>query len=105
MQIIFIIVQLFIIITFIVTLAIIISPKLRGKIMSRQIKAMKYMVDESKKDIENISINMANASKEGITITSKAIKKGFENENIFCKHCGYKIDADSNFCKKCGQKQ
>ena len=34
------------------------SPKLRGKFMSKQVKAMKHMVDESKDDLENITSTM-----------------------------------------------
>lgn len=64
------------------------------------------MMDESKDDIESISTNMANATKDSIEITTRAIKKGFtEKENIFCKHCGSKIDEDSKFCKNCGKEQ
>ena len=87
-------------------IVLLISPKLRGKWMSRQVKATKYMVDESKDDIHSITSNVADASKEGIETTVRAIKKGIvEDEDIFCKHCGAKIDSDSKFCKKCGKEQ
>ena len=103
---IFTIVPIFIIVIFIFVLAQIISPKLRGKMMSRQIKATKYMMDESKYDIEDISTNMAQATKEGIEITTHAVKKGWtQEESIYCKYCGHPIDADSLFCKYCGKKQ
>lgn len=87
------------------TLLMFFSPKFRGKIMSSQIKAQKYAVEESKDDIESISTNMADATKESIEITTKAVKNGLMGETIFCKHCGVKIDADSTFCKFCGKKQ
>lgn len=87
-------------------IALMISPKLRGKWMSKQVKATKYMVDESKEDIHDITTNMADASKEGVETTVRAIKKGItEDEDIFCKHCGAKIDSDSKFCKSCGKEQ
>ena len=74
--------------------------------MSKQVKSMKYMMDESKDDFESISTNMANATKDGIEITTRAIKKGFtEEEGIYCKKCGSKIDKDSKFCNKCGKEQ
>lgn len=106
MEIMFIIVPIFIALGFIFVIAQIISPKFRGKMMSRQIKAAKYMMDDSKEDIENISTNMANATKEGIETTTRAIKKGLtEDESIYCKYCGNKIDKDSKFCKNCGKEQ
>lgn len=93
-----------VVVIFIFTFVLMFSPKMRGKFMSKQIKAAKYMMDESKDDIENISTNMADASKTGIEITTRAIKKGFtEDEKIFCKHCGNKIDSESKFCKICGK--
>ena len=102
----FIIVSIFIALVFAFTIAQIISPKFRGKMMSRQVKSVKYMVDESKDDIESISTDMANATKEGVEITAHAIKKGFtEDEKIYCKHCGSRIDQDSKFCKNCGKEQ
>ncbi len=87
------------------TLIMIFSPKLRGKMMSKQIKAGKYAMDESKDDLKSISDNMAYATKDGIKTTAGAIKEGFAQSNVFCKHCGSEIDNDSNFCKKCGKEQ
>lgn len=101
----FIIVSIFIGIVFIFVITMIISPKLRGKMMSRQIKASKYMMDESKEDLKSISDNMAYATKDGIKTTVGAIKDGLKDNSVFCKHCGSEIDADSKFCKKCGTKQ
>lgn len=102
----FIVISIFIAMIFVFVIAQLVSPKFRGKMMSRQIKSMKYMMDESKDDIESISTDMANATKEGIETTTRAIKKGFtEDGNIYCKHCGNKIDKDSKFCKNCGMEQ
>lgn len=101
----FIIVPLFIGITFIFTIAMIISPKLRGKMMSRQIRASKYMMDESKEDLKSISDGMAYATKDGIKTTARAIKEGFVGEFVYCKHCGSKIESDSKYCKECGKEQ
>lgn len=102
----FIIVPIFIAIVFILVIASIISPKFRGKMMSRQIKATRYMMDESKEDIKDISDDMADATKNSIETTMRAIKKGFtEDEKIYCKYCGNKIDNDSKFCKNCGKEQ
>ena len=102
----FVIVPIFIVIVFVFVIAQIISPKFRGKIMSRQVKSLRYMMDESKNDFESISTDMANATKDGIKITARAIKQGFnEDECLYCKHCGCKIDIDSKFCKQCGKEQ
>ena len=63
-------------------------------------------MDNSKEDIKDISKNMADATKESIETTARAVKKGIiEEESIYCKHCGNKIDKDSRFCKRCGKEQ
>lgn len=107
------------------------SPKIRGKFMSNQVKSVKYMTDYAKKDIEDINTNVADAqvksrknvidknyddlkdissksaeiNKEAISMTTKAIKDGFNEDKKYCKWCGSLIDRDSNFCKDCGKKQ
>lgn len=102
--IIFAIVGVFSAAIFIFALLLIFSPKVRGKMMSKSVKATKYMIDESKNDINSISTNIAEATSEGVEITTRAIKKGLtEDKSIFCKYCGAKIDKDSKFCSKCGK--
>lgn len=131
MEILFYIVPILIGITFIMTIALMVSPKLRGKLMSRQIKATKHMMDYSKEDLKDllstsadIGINAekeildnneetmmenatrkANINKKGIEITANAIKEGLNGSKIYCKHCGKLIDDDSKFCKLCGKEQ
>lgn len=131
MEILFYIVPILIGITFIMTIALMVSPKLRGKLMSRQIKATKHMMDYSKEDLKDIlstsadiGINAekeildnneetmednvtrkANINKKGIEITANAIKEGLTRSKIYCKHCGKLIDEDSKFCKSCGKEQ
>ena len=90
---------------FIVVVASIISPKFSGKMMSRQVKAQKYMMDESKEDIKSISDDMAYATKDGLKTMAGAIKEGLTKSNVFCKYCGNEIDDDSKFCKNCGKEQ
>ena len=87
-------------------LAVFVSPKFRGKFFSSHVKSMRYMVDESKDDIEHVSTIMAEASAKGTKIRTKAAAEGLKEgltgeETIYCKHCGEIIDADSTFCKKC----
>lgn len=105
------------------------SPKLRGKMLSNQIKSLKYMTDYSKDDIQNIATTMGDISinstksiidnnedslkdivEKGSDLssvvvekTARAIKKGLTENSIYCKHCGKTIDADSKFCKSCGK--
>lgn len=131
MEILFYVVPILIGITFIMTIALMVSPKLRGKLMSRQIKATKHMMDYSKEDLKDIlstsadiGINVekeildnneetmrenatrkANINKKGIEITANAIKEGLNGSKIYCKHCGKLIDDDSKFCKSCGKEQ
>ena len=42
-----------------------------------------------------IAKEMASGIKDGLT---------GENSEIYCKHCGNRIDEDSQFCKYCGRK-
>ena len=100
----FIIVAIIVGIIFILTLLMIVSPKIRAKFMSRQIKATKYMIDEVENDLTDIATKRANINKEGIEITAKAIKDGLK-DTVYCKYCGEKIDKDSKFCKICGKEQ
>ena len=124
-----IIIGVMVIAVFIFVISMMISPKLRGKLMSRQIKSLKYMADYSKEDLENISSTLGEVSINSaknildknedklMDITEKtaemssvkvekiarAIKKGLTEEEVFCKHCGKKISSDSKFCKYCGK--
>ena len=129
-DIIFVITAIFIGFTFIFVVLMFVSPKLRGKLMSRQVKTLKHMTDYSKKDFEDINYNVADASmnankrlmddnyddledmvsmnaninKDAIYIKSKAIKDGLSSFMIYCKYCGNKIDSDSKYCNYCGKK-
>ena len=57
---------IFIGIMFVFVIVMMISPKARAKWMGKQIQATKYMVDDQKENIRDISTNMADASKEGV---------------------------------------
>lgn len=126
-NIIFTIVPILVVCIFIFTFAMILSPKLRGKMMSKQMKSLKYMMedseeiltdlsksainvqknilDENEDTLKDIATKKANISKKGIETTVRAIKKGLDKEVIYCKHCGSSIDSDSKFCKNCGKEQ
>ena len=69
---------------------------------SRQMSA--YMMQQhmplSQEYMKKMSPTMGTAAKE----IAKGVKEGLADDNaVFCKHCGEKIDADSTFCKKCGK--
>lgn len=125
---IFTIVSVFIGAVFIFTIALLFSPKLRGKLMSHQIKSLKHMTDYSKEDLEEISNNIisvkkqildnnedklkemnfkeAQIEKEGLKVKLNTIREELLTPgNLFCKHCGQSIPSDSKFCKYCGKKQ
>lgn len=132
-KIMYLVVGVFVAVGFVYTIAMTFNPKLRGKMMSKNIKAMKHMTDISRDDLEdiytqfgemgvnvkgniinnneetlrNIANKEANINKEAVKTTFGAIKEGLSgnNENMFCKHCGAMIDSDSKFCKSCGKEQ
>lgn len=127
-NILFMIVPIIIGIIFIFMITMIISPKLRGKMMSRQFKSLRYMMEESEDDLTKLSSTAVEIKKQildenedvltdishkeaklksvGYKSAAKAIKEGLtENDSIYCKHCGSEIDYDSKFCKKCGKEQ
>lgn len=133
-QVMFIVVPVFIGLVFTFMLFMMFSSKFRGRMMSKQVKAMKHMTDYVKDDMTDVLTNLgsisanaqnniinqnedklrnianktANISKDAITTTVRAIKDGFTDGNkptIYCKHCGATIDADSRFCKTCGKEQ
>lgn len=123
----FTIVPILIAIGFCFTIALLLSPKLRGKMMARQMKSLKHMVEMSQEDLSDLSESMLETSKKiinnneeklkylskknaeinasGVETTARAIKKGFGKSDIYCKYCGSTIDADSRFCKNCGKEQ
>ncbi len=75
------------------------------EIHKTSIKTEKYLQETNKKDLTAIADNSADISSHAITKTTRAVKEGFRDKTIFCKHCGSTIDADSKFCKKCGKEQ
>ena len=124
----FVIVPILIIAGFVFTFALLLSPKLRGKLMSKQIDAANYMIKESKNSLSDLAgtamdikkniltenedvlkemyTKEAEIEKEGLKIKTSAIKEGLSGtKNNYCKHCGSLIDSDSRFCKSCGKKQ
>lgn len=77
----------------------------RPEITKMSTKSAKYIQEANKENLTDIANISADIYDEAIAHTAKAIKKGVEEEKIYCKHCGAKIDADSKFCNKCGKEQ
>lgn len=123
----FVVVPMFVFVGFIFTFALILSPKLRGKMMSKQIDAANHMMKSSKNSLSGLAgtaldikkriltenedmlkemyTKEAEIEKEGIRIKTSAIKDGLVGtKNTYCKHCGAIIDSDSTFCKSCGKR-
>lgn len=100
----FIVVAVIVGLIFVLTILMVVSPKIRAKVMSKQVKAAKYMIDEVEDDLTDIATKRANINKEGVEITARAIKDGL-TDKLYCKYCGEKIDKDSKFCKICGKEQ
>lgn len=122
MNILFYIVPIFIGLVAIFIFATILSPKLRGKILSSQIRATKHMLDYSKEDLQDLmtttasmgidtektildknedtmrsnATRKANINKDSIEITTKAIKDGLTNSNV--------SNQNTKYCKECGKK-
>ena len=73
----------------------------RPEISKMTTKSAKYILEENKDDLKDVSNTTAEITSEAISKTASAIKEGFKS-SIYCKYCGQKIDNDSKFCKHCG---
>ena len=75
------------------------------EITKAQAKTSKYVLNENKESLKDIASMHADIQSEAIKKNAKAVKEGFQEDKIFCKHCGASIDSDSKFCSKCGKEQ
>lgn len=81
------------------------NPNLQGKILSKQVKSLRNMMDESKDTLKSLADDMTDINADSIEATAKAVKKGLtSDDDITCAHCGKKIDKDSKYCKYCGDR-
>ena len=65
----------------------------------------KNIVDNNEGFLKKISEKEGEIAGIGIEKKVRAIKKGLLEDEMYCKHCGESIDADSKYCKKCGKEQ
>ena len=81
------------------------NPNIQGKILSKQVKSLRNMMDESKDTLKSLADDMADINADSIEATAKAVKKGLtSDDDITYAHCGKKIDKDSKYCKYCGDR-
>ena len=80
------------------------SPEIR----KLSVKSHKYQIEENKQDLTDIANATADITKGAVQTTASAVKEGFtspDEPQMYCKHCGAQIDANSRFCKVCGKEQ
>lgn len=79
------------------------NPNIQGKMLSKQVKSLRNMMDESKDTLKSLADDMTDITKDSVEATARAVKKGLtEEDGVACPHCGKKIDKDSKYCKYCG---
>ena len=78
----------------------------RPEISKLSTKSTKYIINNNKDDLTDITNTSADIIDDAITQTARSVKRGLsQKESMFCKHCGAQIDIDSKFCNKCGKEQ
>lgn len=82
----------------------VLNPNIQGKILSKQVKSLRNMMNESKDTLKSLADDMTDINADSIAATAKAVKKGLTSDDAICSRCGKKIDKDSKYCKYCGDK-
>lgn len=72
------------------------------EIKKMSIKTAKYIQEENKEELKDITLTSAEIMSGAVTTTAQAVKEGLRG-TMFCKYCGKEIDTDSQFCKHCGK--
>ena len=73
--------------------------------MSAVARAQNNVIKNNEEILKQTANKTANINKDAVKTMAHAIKEGFTEELIYCKHCGVAIDSDSKFCKSCGKEQ
>ncbi len=73
------------------------------------VKTRKYVMDQNKEDLQDISSMGGDIASPGVSKVAGAVKDVFDGSDDpnskYCKFCGKKIDNDAIYCDKCGKKQ
>ena len=69
------------------------------------VRVQNNIIENNEDILKETANKTANINKDAITTMTHAIKEGFTEDLIYCKHCGVAIDGDSKFCKSCGKEQ
>ena len=77
----------------------------RPEISKMAIQSQKYIQEENKEALKEISDTTAEIHANAVKTIANAAAEGFSQNTVFCKECGEKIDSDSKFCRHCGTKQ
>ena len=85
-----------------ITTALGISIGFSPEIAKAKAKSARYIQEENKDDLKAITNNTAEIMCDAVATTANAFNKNIQQRN-FCKHCGQKIDNDSQFCSSCGK--
>lgn len=75
----------------------------KPEISKMTIKSVKYIQEENKDTLKEMTQTSTEIYSEAVTTITKAINKGLR-ETMYCKYCGNEIEVDSKFCKHCGEK-
>jgi len=68
-------------------------------------RAQNNIINNNEDILKETANKTANINKDAVKTMAHAIKEGFTEDVIYCKHCGALIDSDSKFCKSCGKEQ
>ena len=63
------------------------------------------ILEDNQEILKETANKKADINKEAVKAMASAVKEGFSEDEMYCKHCGASIDSDSKFCKKCGKEQ
>ena len=77
----------------------------QNKIHKTLIKTNKYILQENKEELKDISSISGDIATPNVKKVTKAVVDTI-NENPdkkYCKHCGKEVDSDSKFCMHCGK--
>lgn len=121
----FVIVPVIVVAGFVLTFAMIFSPRVRAWFMGKQVKAVNYVVEDNKDELKNIADTGADISVDAIKRTTGAAAAGIGDEIIRIKQridaaedsetenapkkedsapISHSVGEEARFCSYCGAK-